>query len=303
MTSPFAPALHVGWIAAFLVFAATTNAIAQNTPDPQALRGALDAALEQVKAGTGLDASYELLGIASSAKMQRLPDVEKRALNAFEGVVTAVAATLQQSDVQAAHDIVDQLVDLKIFAAANDVNEIQPVVDKALLQLVPLVTEDIASAAGSNAWEQRFESLGNLGDLEAAVEQADIPSLVTLVHNAYEASISKATDDAAREPESGLRAANADMISAIRQTHDERVADARASRFATVAEHLRADTNSENDDASAASDETGGPDTSTAESTCVEIAVAAANGVQSIGARFPQLASDCRSSGRVPLRG
>jgi len=293
-----------------LMLSAALPAAAQNqTAQAQSareLRASLDAAKSQAAETVGLDAAYELVGIAEAAQNSGLAELGKEAVGTLNMVLNRAAQAALSVPVEDAQDTLDQLVDLAFFTRNSNISGAEAVLQKSLRALFTKLLGDVRLAlAGANttpeAWVKALTSLGVLGELQAAATlmmQEDLSSSIAGVYDAEAARLDglgrQIADDAEREKALG-------QLGELRKIRQEQVTDARANNLATVTAELAKTAREAPKDEDSAESEI---DISDIAMTCVETGVIAPaamtsnwDGLQDITAKLEE---DCMMSGRIP---
>src|SRR5579871_1052436 len=119
-------------------------------------KSAYDAAIADAKGSESLDPAYELLGVAGNARQRNLADLASGAANAFSDLIQRVSAIALKKGGSVAQDTLDQMVDLRFFAASTQIEKTGATLDAAMHSLFPVVTKTAEARADSASnWEDK----------------------------------------------------------------------------------------------------------------------------------------------------
>lgn len=290
-----APLLRFVFCVVLVALMNSTDAQSQSIPD---LRAALSSAKKQTD---GLDAAYELVGIADSAQQQHEPDIVKEATGALIQVLERAAAAAMKAPVADAHDTLDQLVDLSFFARTSNVTGADEVLQQSLRALLPKLTRDVRSELQSadisaERWPVALTNFSTLGELQAAAVLTMQIDIAQDIAADFENEFTRLKAMTQKAPETS-RAAMTEDIEAAKKNRDEQIADATANDLAAVvAEMTRGDQKASGRD----TDMDSGGETDV-DLTCTETgAIGQESGGNFDHSKITKLEEECVLSGRVP---
>lgn len=295
--------------AALAVTAVTRFSVAQETSNADAIREQLQSSLASGIAHeqetNNLDAAYELLGVADVAMRAHEPEIAARAAEALIATVDRALAASAQAPVSEVQDTLDQLLDLKFSASASGIDNVLKTIDHGMKALIPQIGNELrAQVDEQEDWETRVQFLAALADLQSTAAQATLNDEADNVGIIFDIAWDELKGTADAESDSSTKQARLDTLDAVRQTREERLADAVANNVRAVAEEMRAngdDRHSFADDGGTDFDLGFGPQaTGMEESTCVETGILGADAAAPPASPLDALRRDCAMSGRAP---
>ena len=265
----------------------------------QDLRASLESAKQQAQKAEGLDAAYELVGIAEAADRQKRSEIATEAIGVFVGVTERATQAALQAPIADAQNTLDQLVDLSFFARTSNVAAADGVLQKSLRALFPKLMADLRRALatagpGPEQWPEAVSNLSILGELQAATALTMLDDLTPGIGQAFD-------DEAKRLNAIAAQAAGAERetylsdLDAARKTRDEQLADAKTNNLSSVAANLNKSGRGEMDQ-QASSDADADINASCTETGAVDPDGGMGN-MQDVATRLEE---ECVLSGRAP---
>ncbi len=202
------------------------------------LQRAYESATREAKVGDSLDNAYELLSLADTAQQYKATQIATGAGAAFADLVRRATASALKPGAAAAHDTLDQFVDLR--SAAYSVPAAQGALDDGLRALFPavagLVERKIAAAA---TFEDKLAVTGDLAMLQASAIQVKMPAAAKDLGAAFDSGIESLRKSL--ESEDGeMRARHAAALGDALQVRDEHLKDAAANTIDIIAQRMQA---------------------------------------------------------------
>jgi hypothetical protein len=302
-------------ISVVLLALAAASAFAQQEPAPtqlaqaqsaRELRESLDTAKREAANSQGLDAAYELVGIADAAQTSNIPDIIKDAVSALNSVVERATLAAMTASVEDAQDTLDQLVDLSFFSRTSNIAGADAALQKSLRTLFPKMTSDLrqtlAKPAGApEQWAKALTSLGLLAELQAAATLMMLDDIAVAIAQTYDTEAGRLEDQARQIADSTQMGKAMEELAGIRKIYDEQIADAKANNLATVAADMAKPGRVQPRDEESAE---ASADLSGISMACTEIGMIVPPGMASnwdgLLDVLPKLEEDCVLSGRAP---
>ena len=269
------------------------------------LRASLEDAKRQATSSEGLDAAYELAGIAEAAQSSNAPDIAKEAVTALNNVLERATQAALVAPFEDAQDTLDQLVDLSFYTRTSKVSGADAVLEKSQRALLPKIANDarnslVAGASNPEQWGKQIISLSVLGELQAAATLTMLDDIAGRIAQMYEDEAKRLLGLAQQIPNATERDKVVADLAAGEKIRGEQVRDAAANNLAKVAAEMSkpgrpAAKDEESAEVSA--------DMSDVSQACLETAVIAPpsmtsnwDGLQEI---LPKLEEQCVLSGRT----
>jgi hypothetical protein len=270
------------------------------------LRASLESAKRQAAESEGLDAAYELVGIAEAAQNGGAQDLTSETVGLLNSVLDRATQSALSASIEDAQDTLDQLVDLSFFARTSKVTGADAVLQRSLRTLFPKIVNDVRAALGLGnnrfeSWQKTLSDLGVLGELQASALLMMLDDVAAQIGAAYDVEAARLESLMQQMSNDEQRTRAAADLTERRKIREEQLADAKANNLATVAAEMSKPGRArpEDEDSAEAADAYG-----EIAMTCVETGVIAPDGMTSnwdgLLEIVTKLEEECVLSGRVP---
>lgn len=273
--------------------------VGADTPSLKDLRDSLANARREAQQAPGLDAAYELVGLADAAQQQNAAEIASEATTLLNTVLTRASEAAMTASIPEAHDAVDQLVDLSFFARTSQVTGADATLQKSLRALLPKVAQDVRAemaGAGTNAatWPTALTHLTTLGELQAAATLTMLSDLAQAIGRDFDSEAAKLEALARKDARADELLAD---VKAARTGRDSQLAEAKANDLAAVAAEISGPGRGGRD---RAADGSSGGDADV-DHTCTETGVLDQEGnMYANQSEVAKLEEECINSGRLP---
>lgn len=269
------------------------------------LRGSLEEAKRQALSSEGLDAAYELAGIAEAAQSTNAPEIAKEAVVALNSVLERATQAALLAPFEDAQDTLDQLVDLSFYTRTSKVSGADAVLERSQRALLPKIANDVRSslavgASSPEQWAKQVVSLSVLAELQAAATLTMLDDLAGRIAQMYDDESKRLQNLAQQISNPAERDKVLADLTEGQKIRSEQARDAAANNLAKVAAEMSKPGRPVARDEESAEV---GADMSDVSQACLETAVIAPpamtsnwDGLQEI---LPRLEEQCVLSGRT----
>ena len=220
-------------------FAADAPRKAPVDPALVELQRAYESVVREARAGDSLDNAYELLSLADTAQQFKATQIATGAGTAFADLVRRATAAALKPGNAAAHDTLDQFVDLR--SAAYSVPAAQTALDDGLKALFPAVAGGVErKVVTAPTFEEKLAFTGDLAMLQASAIQVKMPAAAKDLGAAFDDGIGALRKTIEAESDAQARARHGAALDDALKARDEHLKDAAANTIDIIAERMQA---------------------------------------------------------------